>query len=290
MIICVTVLLLCAFAAIAFWRGYNSLNTIADYSDKLVITNLDVGKADCAFIEYNDYCGIIDTGTKDSYETISSFLENSGKKAIDFMLLTHYDKDHVGSAAKLLKNYDVKEIYLPDYVSSKSGYNKIMDAISGKDNVTFVSEIVNLDLDKLTIQIIPPNNSKALISDLDNMDNNMSLLCMITFGEKKFLFTGDIEEARIAQVLESGDDLSADWIKLPHHGRYKENLEELLALVSPGFAIISTGSERPLEDQVKSLLNKAGITYYSTENGSVQTICNGSEITIIQMGTRLFKH
>jgi beta-lactamase superfamily II metal-dependent hydrolase len=253
---------------------------LTDLTDKLVITNLDVGKADAAIIEYNGMCGIIDTGTKDSYSTIADYLEEKQITALDFMIITHYDKDHVGSAVKLLKNYAVTNVYLPSYVSSKSGYYKLMEAIEGNDNVDYITEEITIEKDELKICIIPPTNPAELLSSEKDMDNDMSLLCMLTFGNKNFLFTGDIEETRISQILSSGKDLSADWIKMPHHGAYKDNLSDFLAIVSPSYAIISTGPERPTESNVLSILSKLNIQKYSTINGSVLTICDGNEITV----------
>ncbi len=263
-----------------FIKKNNDDLDLTDLTDKLVITNLDVGKADAAIIEYNGMCGIIDTGLKDSYSTIEAFLDEKQITTIDFIIITHYDKDHVGGAVQLLKNYDVTNIYLPSYVSGKSGYTKLMDAIEGNDNVDFVTEELTIEKDELSICIIPPTKPDELLSSEKDLDNDMSLLCMVTFGNEKFLFTGDIEEARIAQILALSEDISADWIKMPHHGAYKENLADFLAVVSPSYAIISTGSERPTESNVLSILSKLNIQKYSTINGSVLTICDGNEITV----------
>jgi beta-lactamase superfamily II metal-dependent hydrolase len=254
--------------------------SISEETDKLVIVNLDVGKADSAFVEYNGLCGIIDTGTKESYDIIKEYLDDNDRTSMNFMLITHYDKDHVGSAVKLIQNYDISKIYLPDYVSSKSGYAKLMEEIQGKDNVVFVSSPQEVMLGDVTMNILPADDQEALITDADNMDNNMSLLCMLTYGEKKFLFTGDVEKDRINQILASGADLKADWIKLPHHGDYKSNTPEFLEMVSPQYSVVSTGPERPTEDKLLALLSDMKIQNYCTMWGTVITTCNGKEITV----------
>ena len=253
---------------------------ISKETDDLIIANLDVGKADSAFVEYHGICGIIDTGTKDSYSTIKEFLDDNGTDTIDFLVITHYDKDHVGSAVKLLNNFDIEKIYLADYVSSKSGYSKLLEAIDGRDNVFFISSPTNIAIDDLSMDILPSDNPSALISDADNMDNNMSLLCMITLGEKRFLFAGDIEKDRISQILDSGTDLKADWCKLPHHGAYEDNISDFLSMVDPDYSVVSTGPERPMDNRLLTILNQMKIQNYNTMGGTVITTCDGKDITI----------
>jgi len=98
----------------------------------LTITNLNVGKADCAVLQAGDIVGMIDTGTYDAYSTIDSFLKDNSITEIDFLILTHYDQDHIGSAVKTLSSVDVKNIYLADYVSQKEYYAGLMDSIKAK--------------------------------------------------------------------------------------------------------------------------------------------------------------
>ncbi len=286
-LILLTLLLIFSLALVAVFikpakvSETDSDNYTTDISpDKLVITNLDVGKGDCAFIEYNGLCGIIDTGKKDSYGTIKEFLDDSNKKTLDFMVITHYDKDHVGSATKLMKDFSFKKIYLPSYISQKSGYSKIMEAVRGNLNVVMVSSTESITEGDLKLNLIPPTDPDELISDEDNMDNNMSLLCLITFKEKIFLFTGDIEKDRIRQILDSETDIKADWIKLPHHGAYKDNMKDFLTAVSPEYSVISTGPERPADNKLLNLLDAMNIKNYSTTAGSIITICDENGITV----------
>ena len=55
---------------------------------------------------------LIDAGESDDYNEISSILQSEGVRTVDVMLLTHFDKDHVGSAADLLHNDAVQKAYL----------------------------------------------------------------------------------------------------------------------------------------------------------------------------------
>ncbi|MBO6242449.1 MAG: MBL fold metallo-hydrolase [Butyrivibrio sp.] len=277
-----TLLLLFALiAALYFSKGFNSSEneiTSTSKNDSFVITNLNVGKADCAVLEYKNYVGLIDAGTYEAFETIDKFLKDNSISKIDFMILTHYDQDHIGSAVNILNSYEVSSIYLPDYVSQKEYYAGLMEAVENKDNVFFIDNNMSFGYEDLYIDLYPASDPDSLLEDSKNMDNNMSLVSMITFGGKKFLFTGDIEKDRIKQLLDEQLDLSADYIKMPHHGGYEKNSEQLLSAVSPEIAVISTSGERPADEKLTALLSSMNIETYDTTYGNIVIYCNEDSI------------
>ena len=131
-------------------------------NDDLVIATLNVGKADCSLLAYQGTFGLIDTGAKDAYDLIDKVLSLNHTQTIDYMIVSHYDKDHVGSAVKLLQNYNVRKIYLPAYVSSKSGYSKLQAELAGNKNVVYVSEDEVINVNDMTIRVIPPKEPDAM--------------------------------------------------------------------------------------------------------------------------------
>lgn len=281
LIIAAIVCLIAASVAVIRLQKSSVQSNLSEYpQDELVIVNLAVGKADAAFLSYDGSLGMIDTGTKESYYRIKKFMDENAQTSMDYLIITHYDKDHAGGAVSLLQEYEVEKIYIPDYVSSKSGYGDIMEAVKGRDDVVFVSSKEQISVGDMTIQIIPPSDPAELSEDDDNMDNDLSLLCMVNFRSKKFLFTGDIEKDRIKQLENDGVDLTADWIKIPHHGGYEDNSKKLLSLVSPKYSVISTGPEKPADAELLKLLAEMGIKNFSTTKGDVVTLCDGEKIDV----------
>ena len=281
LIIAAIVCLIAASVAVIRLQKSSGQSNLSEYpQDELVIVNLAVGKADAAFISYGGTLGMIDTGTKESYEKVKKIMDMNKQSSLDYLIITHYDKDHVGGAVSLLQEYDVEKVYLPDYVSSKNGYEDIMEAVKGRDDVVFVSSEELISVGDMTMQIIPPSDPSGLNTDADNMDNDLSLLCMVNFMNKKFLFTGDIEKDRIKQLKKDDIDLKADWIKIPHHGGYEDNSKKLLSLVSPKYSVISTGPEKPADAELLKLLAEVGIKNFSTTKGDVVTLCDGEKIDV----------
>lgn len=251
----------------------------------LVITCLDVGKADAAIFTYRQCTGIIDTGTEDSFDKIDAFLYEHFITSIDYLIISHFDRDHIGSAVAILKKYPVKNVYYPDYVSTKKFYAPLMEELSiAKDDriVTAVNENMSVQYDDLIIELIGADDPGAILSGSQKIDNDMSLMCRLTLGTKKMLFTGDIEYCRIQQILDENDDVSADWIKLPHHGAYEKNENMFLDMVGASCGVISTGPDKEPDKKLIKYLKKKKIDYYATTGGDVTTVCDGDSITLCQ--------
>lgn len=248
---------------------------------ELVITNLDVGKADCAILRYKDITGIIDTAEEDDWGTIEAFLGKEGIDSFDYMILTHYDKDHIGNAVNILEKYQVDRVYVPDYVSGKKHYKKLMEELEGRDDVIRLSQDEDiLKLEELEIRVIPAEDPDSFDTEDNNYDNNMSLLSMITYGDSKFFFTGDIEKERISQIIESGEDINADWIKMPHHGSYEKRINKFLKAVSPIYSVISTSADNLPDDKLIAVIDQNSIENFDTIGGNVVTVGNGRDITV----------
>jgi len=252
----------------------------AQKSSGLYITNLNVYGGDAAVIECGKIVGIIDAGPVEASEIIDDYLKDNKISSISFLILTHYDQDHIGGAIDLIKKYDIEKIFIPDYVSQKKYYAKLMKVLADNSNVDVVSEKQSFDCGKLSIVIIPAGDSSVYMENENNVDNNMSLVAKVVYQDKSFLFTGDIEKKRIKELLDSGIDLSCDWIKMPHHGRYQKKVGNLLDAASPQYAIITCSAEEGLEPETMDLLDRAGVQVFYTMTQDVVTICDDEGIRI----------
>lgn len=244
----------------------------------LIVRNLNVGDADSALIQHNDEIGIIDTGLEDSYDEIVEKIEQTGVKDISFMILTHYDKDHIGSALRIVKNYNVETIFIPNYVSKKKLYAPLMDYIGDLPNVQKLSENITYKWNDVNIEIIVAQDDSYL-EDEKNADNNESLVCLMSYGVNRLLFTGDIEKDRIEDLIDSGINLSCDWIKIPHHGKDRKQALDLVAYTTPEYAVISTSAEVTEAVDTANALTNAGVKTYGTANGEVITVANGITVS-----------
>lgn len=250
-----------------------------EIAHKAVITALKVGKADCIVVRTPSSVTMIDTGTDKSVKTIEQFLDGQGITSIDRLILTHYDKDHVGGADRILLDYDVKEVYTTSYIAKESDdIDEYLQALAEKGLTPMaVRKATNLTLDGVTWEFYPPRQEDYK----KDVSNNSSLVVRMTCGKVSALFTGDAMKARITELLSVGG-LQSDIIKMPHHGGYTKNLDSLLERVSPQYAILTDSASDPAEDDTLALLRQRGIQTYSTRQGTVSFITDGTRIAVEQ--------
>jgi len=247
----------------------NSLRNV-----QLRVDFIDVGKGDCILIRSEKHTLMIDTGYRDTADDVFDFLEGSDVSEIDALILTHYDKDHIGGAKKLISQYQVKKIYIPDYEKDEKKYKKLIKAIDKSDvNVDAVSDTVTFTADRITYTVMP--SGAAYDPDKEN-DNDMSLLVTVRYANDSYLFTGDIEEEGINCFLEKNQS-TFDVIKMPHHGKKEKNSKALLNNVKPKYAVITDDHDNPAESSLCKLLEGTGTSYYRTsQKGTVTITGNGS--------------
>ncbi len=246
---------------------------------QLKITCLDVGKGDCFVIESANSVTMIDTGYEETANKVMYFLDSEGITTIDQMIISHFDKDHVGGANHIIDNYDVKKVYTTYYEAKDSDdideYHKSLEEKNMEP--ILVSEETSYSLDGIEFVIYPPLKEEY---GENNTSNNSSIVVHMTYNGNSMLFTGDAEKARMKELLDI-DGLESDIIKMPAHGRYKKKLDDLLELVNPQYAIITSSFDEPEADETMELLEDMNIEPYLTKYGDI-TIYLGNGITIEQ--------
>jgi competence protein ComEC len=133
------------------------------FDNSVYLKMIDVGQGDSILLHVKNKNILIDTGgssaySNDSsgeifYNTIQPILKSSGIKKLNYLILTHGDKDHLGEAETLINNYKVDRIIINsnniNYYEKKLICNK---TIIGEEGLTikfnkFTMIQLNEDLD-----------------------------------------------------------------------------------------------------------------------------------------------
>jgi beta-lactamase superfamily II metal-dependent hydrolase len=241
------------------------------------VTVLDSGKSDAIILRSENHTVIIDCGEKSDSDKILDYLDENNITYVDYLFITHFDKDHVGGAAKVIKKTEIGEIITPDYEGSVSEYDKYTDAVAEKGiTPTCLTENMTFTLDDVLFEVYPP-----MKQSYEEGDNDYSLAISVTHGENSFLFAGDAENERLNEFTKQFN-LKHDFLKVPHHGRLNESSEKFLNSVNPSYAVITCGKNDMPSDEVLEMLNNIGCEVYLTTDGTVETVSNGESITISQ--------
>ena len=116
-----------------------------------------------------------------------------------------------------------------------------------------------------------------------NNTNDLSLIIRITYGDVSFLFTGDAEWEEEHDLVEAGIDISADVLKVCHHGSSTSSSYVFLREVSPKYAVISVGEDNqydhPTVETLSRLTDVGAVIYRTDEQGTIICTTDGTTVT-----------
>ena len=247
--------------------------TVPEVNGKFKTTVLDTGKADAIILE----TVVIDTGEKDDGDEVVEYLAGHGIDKIDYLFITHFDKDHVGGAPEVMANIKIGEIITPDYEGNNDEYEKFIAAI-GTSGMTAaaLTEYMSFTLDDAVFEVYPPEKTSYV-----EEDNDFSLVINVTHGDNTFMFAGDCETERLSE-LPKQMSMEHTFLKIPHHGIYCDGVDRLISSVAPKYAVITDSEKNPADEETVSLLEAAGCKIYETIYGTITAVSDGKEITVVQ--------
>lgn len=113
--------------------------------------------------------------------------------------------------------------------------------------------------------------------------NNYSPVIKIQYGKTSFLFTGDAEKDVEKEILATNENISADILKVGHHGSSTSTTKDFLKKVNPSLGVISVGQDNtynhPNDDTIKRLKENKVTIYRTDKDGTVILSSDGSKIT-----------
>lgn len=259
----------------AFWEAASE--AFQDGSG-LEIHYLDVGQGDSTLILCDGHAMLIDAGDNDKGTAVQSYLEGQGVTALDYVIGTHPDADHIGGLDVVLYKFDCQMVMMPDFEKDTRTYDDVVQTMKQKRYKNTLPEVGTVyELGSAVFTIVAPNGEYG-----DNA-NDYSVGILLQHGKNRFLFTGDAEEASEADMLENGIDLEADVFKASHHGSRTANTEEFLQTVDPDYVVISCGQDNSYghpHAEVMNRLRAMGISVFRTdEQGTIVAYSDGTEIT-----------
>ena len=233
---------------------------------------LDVGKADAIVIQTETGTVVIDCGEKGDGKRIGEVLEESGRTSIDYLIITHFDKDHVGGAPKVLKSFEVKNVLTPDYDGTVDEYDKFCKMLEDTETPrTRITEDMSFTLDDAEFTIYAPKENFYG----ENDENDFSLVTKVVHHNNTLLFTGDAMEQRLDEIMDIG---KCTLLKMPYHGRKLDNITDFLKATSPKCAVVCTSADEFSGKTQDTLASMKIPTYATCFNGNITAISNGGTI------------
>lgn len=250
------------------YMEYDKLNK-KHIGDKMELIFLGIGKADAIIIRHRDRVILIDTGEVKHGPYIVNTLKNIGVEKINYLILTHPDKDHIGGAVDIIKAIEIENIIQSPLENGKS-LQKILNTRIKEKNIKNIvlKESYKISMGEIDVKIFPPKKAAY------KKDNDYSLLTLIKHNNLNFFFAGDAEKKRLKEALDY-DLGKVDLYKVAHHGRYNSKSKEIIEVLEPKISIITN---READSKIIEALESVGSDIlYSGEN-HIRILSDGEQL------------
>lgn len=245
--------------------------------DDLHVTVLDVGNADCILLQSGDSHVLIDAGGVDTTKQVVDFLYASGVERFDCIIATHFDEDHAGGMADVLQKFGCDRFWMPSTNVEGAVYDSLMPFLREHATTVLLADLgqtFSFGLAQITIL------SQQKVGNQYRNDNDESVVCRVTFGKHAFLFMADVSSAVEQELMQRDIPLSADVIKVSHHGSKDATSPNFIKHVKPTYAVISCREEvlqqHPHRNTLATL-RMNGVTVYRTDIHGKIFICSDGE-------------
>lgn len=237
---------------------------------------INVGQGDSILVCCDGKDMIIDGGTPQESTTVENYLRACGVKSFSYVIATHPHSDHIGGLVDVIKGYKVGTIIMSNATTTTQTYENLLTAIADKKMKITRARVGNsYELGGAKFVILAPAGT---YDDL----NDTSVVIKLTYKSKSFLFMGDASENSEKDILSENRDLSADVLKVGHHGSSTATTQPFLNAVRPEYAVISVGQGNKYglpNTEVIQRLRNAGIKIFRTDiNGTVVFVSDGKTI------------
>jgi competence protein ComEC len=208
---------------------------------------------------------------------------------VALFVLTHPDADHVGGAPSVLEALRPARWWDPGFVHGSDVYRDAL-AVAARRDIPWRRAQAgdSLVLDGVLLRVLGPDST--WMASHTNA-NDASVVLMVQHGRVRMLLTGDAEAAEEAWMVERwGDALSAQVLKVGHHGSRTSTTEAFLDRVAPEIALVSVGADNryghPAPDVMERLRARKIDILRTDRDGAIVVRSDGRAIHLETRHTR----
>ncbi|XZM62224.1 ComEC/Rec2 family competence protein [Clostridium perfringens] len=246
---------------------------------ELMISYMDVGQGDAAYIKVNGNDILIDAGPRSNSKELLEQLKAKNIDDFELVIATHPHEDHIGGMVDVFKEYEVKAFYSPKITHTTKTYENLVKAV--KDDGLKTKELKGgmvIDLGEgAKFEVFTPQKSEY--EEL----NDYSPIMKLSFGDTSYLFTGDAEKLAEEEALAKyKTSLDSDVIKFGHHGSSSSSSNAFIEAVSPKYGIISCAKDNKYghpHRETLDIIKKYNIKTFRTDtDGEIILTSDGKSI------------
>lgn len=239
------------------------------------LTLLDVGQGLAVVVQTEHHVLVYDTGPKFSADfdtgnaVVVPYLRTLGIKALDTLVISHEDNDHIGGAASLLQAFPATTTFssVPERLPIKAHY-----CLTG----------ISWQWEGIDFKFLYPTPEHL------HLDNNSSCVLSITLGQQRILLVGDIEKAAETYLVQHyTNELAANLLIAPHHGSRTSSTAAFIQAVHPQYVLFPVGYLNkyhfPKAEVVERYRQIGARLYDTVHNGALKFRLNSTTIKLVEV-------
>lgn len=278
----------------------------------LSIYAINVGQGDATLvIGPNGRAALIDAGPPGAgLSRVLPELEDLGVATLSWILISHYDADHLGGLLELLRGKDKQwdtedDVLVTDWVWDRGGqlfdetlwFDEYESELESRNFRRTVQVGQDLDLGdgvQVTVVLSDGKYDDGSVHPLNpDEENESSIALLIEYDKFRYLTAGDLTGGGFSGTVDTKDlethlaeivgPISV--LHLNHHGSETSNNANYLDDLAPDAAIVSAGKNNDFDhpDEATLLrLEERGIPLHRTEDGTIQIVTDGESYDISQ--------
>ncbi|GAB2987591.1 ComEC/Rec2 family competence protein [Amycolatopsis acidiphila] len=250
----------------------------------------DVGQGDAEVLSTAEpgRAIVVDTGPEPG--PVDECLGRLGVDRVPLVVLSHLHADHISGLDSVFDGRSVGAVAVGPGRMPAWAWRQVAQ-IAARHGVPLLELELGqrLDWPGLSLEVIGPlyvGSQQDDDADGTNINNTSIVLRALT-SVGRVLLTGDVELLAQADLLDSGADLHAEVLKVPHHGSRFSN-PRFLAAVAPRLALISVGAGNsyghPSKSTVDSLVADGALVTRTDTDGDTAVIADSGEPAVVRRG------
>lgn len=249
---------------------------------------LNVGQGDATLIRTPSGQKIlVDGGPNDQVLAELGKLLPVWDRTIDLVVATHPESDHISGLLSVLERYTVKEVLTLHTTNSTQVAQVWQQLLATVPVVNFADATDDYNWDGVVWDTLLPVTEQSFIYQ----GNDQSIVAEVNFGNCQILFTGDITTLGETLVQQIYPGLTADVIKVAHHGSKYSSGAVWLQQVQPKVAVIEVGPNsygHPAPDTLIRLQTAGAEIYRTDQDGTIEVICEDNSYWVSAHGQKKF--
>ena len=261
---------------------------------RLELTALDVGQGEALLLTLpNGKTMLVDTGGAPDYggtvrrtidigeQVVSPYLWSRSIRQIDIVAVSHLDTDHVGGLPAVLANFRVGELWVAEDSFGPESSSIREEAERQGVPIVWMRRGNQRSLDGVRFEVLGPSRGMSSLSR-----NDRSLVLSATYGDHRFLLTGDVEEEGETALLDGATKRvgPSQVLKVAHHGSRTSTHPRFLDQTRPWFGLISAGYRNqyrhPHPTVVERLENRGVVVLRTDKEGAITISSDGKRLRV----------